>query len=289
MKPPGSSYTYAYNSNASNVKGGDMKGSIVMLAVLATVGAASAQAPDTSKWMCRSLAQSGNYLYEGETIFGTQACRPIPETSQMVAGQTAFAYPPPAPQPEVRPATANSVSTVPISPDNANQPTTEASPTAKDGKKRLYVTDEQVDESVFISSHAAHGSSSGSLNGSWNQTGGSLNGNSQSSFTSAGAAYGHSERGANPRTVEVQADLYKACPEVVVTNDPRKADYLLLFRREGGKRSSMFAFGGLTGLAISSSMKVDGGSVFDTNGDLVFAARERSVGKVVKEACKHLQ
>ena len=275
-----------------------MKSAFVCLGVLIATSAASAQSPDPSKWMCRNLADSGNFTYEGETIFGTQACRPIPQaavatpvaqTPMAAPSQTAFAYP-----------THTDLAPAPAAPVTNPQETTHGQapaanlPVAIDvqtsgAKKRLFVTDEPVDESVFMSSHAAHGSSSSNLNGSWSRNGGAISGSSQSSYTSGGAAYGHTERGANPRTVELQADLYKACPAVVVTNDPSKADYLLLFRREGGKRSSMFAFGGLTGLAIASSMKVDGGSVFDTNGDMIFAARERSVIKVVKEACKHLE
>jgi hypothetical protein len=40
---------------------------------------ASGQNPDPSKWMCRDLSQSGGFLYEGETIFGKLACRPVPQ------------------------------------------------------------------------------------------------------------------------------------------------------------------------------------------------------------------
>jgi hypothetical protein len=59
-----------------------MKTIIAMLCLLALSGAAFAQSPDSSKWMCRNLADSGGFTYQGETIFGTQACRPI---SQAVA------------------------------------------------------------------------------------------------------------------------------------------------------------------------------------------------------------
>jgi hypothetical protein len=100
---------------------------------------------------------------------------------------------------------------------------------------------------------------------------------------------GYSDKGADPRTVELQADLYEKCPTIVVTNDPPRADYVLLFRREGGKRTTMFAMGGLTGLALSAHAKVDGASVFDTNGDLVFATRARTVETAIKEVCGHLK
>jgi len=131
------------------------------------------------------------------------------------------------------------------------------------------------------------------VSGSFVNGTGSINGSSSAdihgSGGSAGAAYGYSQKGADPRTVEVQADLYKRCPSIVVTNDPARADYVLLFRREGGKRSSFFAFGGLTGLALSAHAKVDGASVFDTNGDMVFATRARTVESAIKEVCGHLK
>ena len=50
--------------------------------VLILAGAAFAQTPDPSKWMCRNLADSGGFAYEGETVFGNQACRPIPQSAR---------------------------------------------------------------------------------------------------------------------------------------------------------------------------------------------------------------
>jgi hypothetical protein len=52
-----------------------MKSITAILCVLAFSSMATAQNPDPSKWMCRNLADSGNFAYQGETIFGTQACR----------------------------------------------------------------------------------------------------------------------------------------------------------------------------------------------------------------------
>ena len=51
------------------------------LALLMFSGVAAAQNPDPSKWMCRNLSESGGFLYQGETIFGSQACRPIQQTA----------------------------------------------------------------------------------------------------------------------------------------------------------------------------------------------------------------
>jgi hypothetical protein len=50
--------------------------------------AQTAQNPDPSKWMCRNLADSGGYVYQGETIFGSQACRPIPQASTQAQAAT---------------------------------------------------------------------------------------------------------------------------------------------------------------------------------------------------------
>jgi hypothetical protein len=100
----------------------------------------------------------------------------------------------------------------------------------------------------------------------------------------AGAS--HTQSGADPRTVEIQADVVKDCAGVIVTNNPQNADYVLLFRRQGGARSSAFAFGGLAGLALSSAIqKVDGASVFNRDGDLVASVREHSVDKAIKKVC----
>ena len=58
-----------------------MKTVTAILSLLTLSGVASAQSPDPSKWMCRNLADSGGFTYQGETIFGTQACRPIPQAA----------------------------------------------------------------------------------------------------------------------------------------------------------------------------------------------------------------
>ena len=99
------------------------------------------------------------------------------------------------------------------------------------------------------------------------------------------AAAGHVESGPNARVVEIQADLIKVCPHVTVTNRQDMADFTLLFRRQGGKRSAMFAFGGLAGLALSAASKVDGASLFAANGDLVTATQQRTVENAIREIC----
>jgi hypothetical protein len=123
----------------------------------------------------------------------------------------------------------------------------------KTGRPRVFVTDEPLNEGDIM----AHG---------W-------------------AGYGHLERGPNPRVVEIQTHLVKVCPQVIVTNRQDTADFILLFRRQNGQRSAMFAFGGLPGLALSAASKVDGASLFAANGDLVTATKQRTVGNAIKEVC----
>jgi hypothetical protein len=97
--------------------------------------------------------------------------------------------------------------------------------------------------------------------------------------------YAHFEGGPNARVVEVQSHLVKVCPQVTVTNRQDMADFILLFRRQGGQRSAMFAFGGLAGLALSAASKVDGASLFSANGDMITATKQRTVGNAIREIC----
>jgi len=65
------------------------------LSLLIFSGVASAQSVDPSKWMCRNLSDSGGYVYQGETIIGSQACRPIPQAAPVqVAASVATALSP---------------------------------------------------------------------------------------------------------------------------------------------------------------------------------------------------
>jgi hypothetical protein len=231
-----------------------------------------AQTPSLS---CRPLQPGNTYIDADEKVIGDQACKIVSSSAQPQKQATAIAQPTPAP---VAPAPAPQAAAVPAdtSAAPANDPP-DAPARPSDGKVRLFVTDEPKDESIFLASHRSGWQASGHP------------GYASGSGGSAGAAYGYSEKGADPRTVELEADLYKSCPTIVVTNDPSRGDYVLLFRRQGGKRSQMFIFGGLTGLALSAHSKVDGASVFDKSGDMVYATRERTVGKAIKEVCGHLK
>jgi len=58
-----------------------MKLTMAVLSLLACATVASAQNPDPAKWMCRNVSESGGFVYQGETVFGPQACRPIQQTA----------------------------------------------------------------------------------------------------------------------------------------------------------------------------------------------------------------
>jgi len=151
-----------------------------------------------------------------------------------------------------------------------------------DGKMRIYVTDHPINEFTSIIRGSGSSSSSASV------TADSAHARSRSESSVGGVA--HSEVGDDPRTVEIQADVLKVCPAfIMVSNNPDRADYILVFRREGGKRSTMFAFGGLAGLALSAAAKVDGASLFLPNGDMVYATKENTVEKSIKDTCDHIQ
>jgi hypothetical protein len=88
-----------------------MKTAIAILSLLIFANIASAQDPDRSKWMCRNLADSGGFVYQGESVFGPQACRPIPQAAVAPsAANTAV-----MPKPETVAASAPAASTAPAS------------------------------------------------------------------------------------------------------------------------------------------------------------------------------
>jgi hypothetical protein len=69
-----------------------MKTVTALLFLLVLSNRAFAQSADPSKWMCRNLSDSGGFLYQGESVFGTQACRPIPQAlAQQAASPTTVA------------------------------------------------------------------------------------------------------------------------------------------------------------------------------------------------------
>jgi hypothetical protein len=215
-----------------------------ILSLLMFSGVASAQSPDLSKWMCRNLADSGNFTYQGETIFGTQACRPIPQAVPASLAASA------APRQDAGMATVNASVTAPVAPA-APQPTAVADPAptaspaaASDGKIRVFVTDSQ----------------------SWETRGGSSAGGNRNGWGGSSWMAG----GARPQTAEIIKTLNERCPEMTVTNNLPKADFVLTLDHEGGK-----------GL-MAHRNKV---AVFNRDGDDVFSASTRELGNSVKDAC----
>jgi hypothetical protein len=224
-----------------------MKTVIAVLCMMVFSSVASAQSPDPSKWMCRNLADSGGFTYQGETIFGTQACRPITQTAPAASAAPVAAVPP---RQEASMAVVNSSVTAPVvygspqpAPVVALAPAASPSP-ASDGKTRVFVTDSQ----------------------SWETRGGSSAGGNKNGWGGSSWMAG----GARPQTAEIIKTLNERCPEMTVTNNLQKADFVLTLDHEGGK-----------GL-LAHRNKV---AVFNRDGDDVFSASTRELGNSVKDAC----
>jgi hypothetical protein len=114
----------------------------------------------------------------------------------------------------------------------------------EDGKARLYVSDSE----------------------SWQMSGGFGVHN--------GDGGGHFSGGARPQTVELIKTFTQRCPAVIVTMDGTKAEYVVLFDREGGK---------------GYLRKRDKIAVFKKDGDLLYSGSTHSVGGAVEDACGFMQ
>ena len=88
------------------------------------------------------------------------------------------------------------------------------------------------------------------------------------------AGSGRISGGLRPQTVEIMKTFSEKCKFVQITNDLDKAEYVVLFDRQGGK--------GVT----SKDSKI---AVFERGGDLVIAKSVRSVGAAVKDACASIR
>lgn len=218
-----------------------MKTTNIVLTLLIFSSVASAQNPDPSKWMCRNLADSGNFMYQGETMFGSQACRPIPQTAPVVALVAAA-----APRQDAAIATVSDSVAAPVATTSQPAPAATTNPTAtSDGKTRVFVTDSQ----------------------SWETRGGSAAGGNRNEWG------GHSwmAGGARPQTAEIIKTLNQRCPEITVTNNLDKANFVLTLDHEGGK-----------GL-LAHRNKI---AVFNHDGDDIFSNSTRELGSAVKDACQ---
>lgn len=91
---------------------------------------------------------------------------------------------------------------------------------------------------------------------------------------SGGSASGHFSGGARPQTVEVIKTFGQRCPNVTVTMDKNKADYIVLFDRDGGK---------------GYARRRDKIAVFRKNGDVLYSGSTRSVGSAVQDSCSAIE
>ena len=112
------------------------------------------------------------------------------------------------------------------------------------GKTRVFVTDSQ----------------------SWQIAGGF----GASAGTGAGAVSG----GARPQTAEIMKTIGQRCPELTVTNDKTKADYVMILDHEGGK---------------GYARKRNKVAVFGRDGDMAYSGSTRSLGNSVQDACAAIE
>ncbi len=86
-----------------------------------------------------------------------------------------------------------------------------------------------------------------------------------------GAAVGG---GARPQRAEIIKTFRERCPNLTITLDKDKADYVVLLDHEGGKD------------LIRRDNKV---VIFDKEGDAIFSGSTRSLGNAVKDSCHAIQ
>jgi hypothetical protein len=115
---------------------------------------------------------------------------------------------------------------------------------ASDGKTRVLVTDSQ----------------------SWETRGGGSAGGNKNGWGGSSWQAG----GARPQTAEIIKTLNQRCPELTVTSNLDRADFVLTLDHEGGKG------------ALAHRNKV---AVFNHDGDVIFSASTRELGNSVKDAC----
>ena len=101
---------------------------------------------------------------------------------------------------------------------------------------------------------------------SWQSTG-------SFSFGQSGGG-GYSTGGARPQTAEIIKTFRERCPEIAVTNQRERADYVVLLDHEGGKGW------------IRKDNKV---AVFRSDGMSIYSGSTRTLGNAVKDACREIQ
>ena len=135
------------------------------------------------------------------------------------------------------PSDSTPVSSAPVASEQATPPS--------DGKIRVLVTDSQ----------------------SWEMRGGSAAGGNNNGWGGSSSFAG----GARPQTAEIIKTLNQRCPELTVTSNLGKADFVITLDHEGGKG------------ALRHRNKV---AVFNHDGDVIFSDSTRELGNAVKDACQ---
>ncbi len=82
---------------------------------------------------------------------------------------------------------------------------------------------------------------------------------------------GGSSGGSRPQSVELMKTFAGKCKQIQITSNPERADYVVLFDRQGGKSK------------LSKDSKI---AVFEKGGDMVVAKSVRTVGGAVEDACE---
>jgi len=82
--------------------------------------------------------------------------------------------------------------------------------------------------------------------------------------------FGDFSGGAKPQTAEIIKTVQDRCPELIVTRDPDRADYVVLLQHEGGK------------IFVRKDNKY---VVFNALGDALGSGSTRSLGNAIKDAC----
>jgi len=193
------------------------------------------------------------FRLEGDTLFilgedgkerETHVLKKISRTGEQQGA------PPPAPQPASRVLPVDNTVALPKA-----QPEVRVSPLMQQIEQTAPTSAQFPKPRVYVSD-----------SNSWESSGG---------FTaSRGSAAGSFSGGARPQTVEVIKTFGERCPGVVVTMEKAKADYIVLFDREGGK---------------GYARKRDKIAVFKKEGDVLYSGSTRSVGNAVQDSCSAIE
>src|SRR6266446_1872393 len=118
-------------------------------------------------------------------------------------------------------------------------------PEPSDGKVRVFVTDSQ----------------------SWETRGSGGGGGNKNGWGGASSFSG----GARPQTAEIIKTINQRCPELTVTNNLGRSDFVIVLDHEGSKGP------------LAHRNKI---AVFNRDGDDIFSNSTRELGNAVKDACQ---